>query len=136
MRNPMKLALVALAFSLPALCAPSVLGQQKKSDDEEKTSIWMKKKLEFSHEILSGLTKGDFEMVATNAQAMNILNYLERWSRADKAGYKQQITYFDMANRELIKHAKEKNIEGSVLAYNQLTISCVQCHKLVRDKDK
>jgi hypothetical protein len=67
---------------------------------------------------------------------MSILNYLERWSRADQPRYKQQVAAFDMANKELTKQAAAKNIDGAVLAYNQLTISCVQCHKIVRDASK
>jgi hypothetical protein len=126
----------ALAVSLSTLCSPGVDGQEKKSGDEDKVSGWMKKKLEFSQNILSGLTKGDFEMVAKNAQAMDILTYLEKWSRADRPGYRQQVGYFDLANKELIKQAQARNVEGSVLAYNQLAISCVQCHKIVRDAGK
>jgi hypothetical protein len=126
----------ALAVALSTLCSPGVGGQEKKSDDKDKASIWMKKKLEFSQNILSGLTKGDFESVTKNSAEMSILNYLERWSRADQPRYKQQIAAFDMANKELTKQAAAKNIDGAVLAFNQLTISCVQCHKIVRDASK
>ena len=105
--------------------------EERQPADESNT--WMKKKLEFSQNILSGLTEGNHEKIATNATAMNYMNYLEKWVKADKPEYKRQLSYFELANRELLKSARDKNIEGATLAYNQLTISCVQCHKVVRD---
>ena len=126
----------ALAVALSTLCSPRSVGQEKKADDKDKASLWMKSKLELSKNILAGLTKGDFEMVTQNAASMNILTYLEMWTRADQRAYKQQVTAFEMANKELVKQAVAKNVDGALLAYNQLTISCVQCHKIVRDAGK
>jgi hypothetical protein len=51
-------------------------------------------------------------------------------------GYRQQVAAFSMANKELIRQAEEKNIYGATLAYNQLTVSCVQCHVIVRNGKK
>jgi hypothetical protein len=130
------IVVAALAVSLSTLCSPGAGGQEKKADDKDKASLWMKSKLELSKNILSGLTKGDFETVTQNAASMNILTYLEMWSHADRRGYKQQVAAFEMANKELVKQSVAKNIDGTVLAYNQLTISCVQCHKIVRDAGK
>jgi hypothetical protein len=99
-----------------------------------KPDVWMKRKLEFSQEILAGLTEGDFEKVNVYAQTLNFVGYLSAWLRAEDADYKRQVTYFEFAARELIRQSKEKNIDGAMLAYNQLTTSCVQCHKIVRAK--
>lgn len=113
--------------------------QDKPEIAPEKASAWMKQKLELSQNILSGLTMGDFESAELNAQRMNVVNYLEKWMAADKpqyAEYKRQLNYFELANREILRQCKAKNIEGATLAYNQLTISCVQCHQVVRDSKK
>lgn len=67
---------------------------------------------------------------------MSFLSALEKWERADMPDYKRQISYFDFANRELIRQAGEKNLDGAMLAYNQLTMTCMQCHKIVRDNKK
>ncbi len=130
----MKKALAALAALLVTLVAASACGsgEPDKKADEDKASVWMKKKLEFSQNILAGLTRSDFTAVHDNAEAMGYLGHLEKWVRADVPGYKQQMSYFEFANKELIREAKEKNLEGATLAYNQLTVSCVQCHKVVR----
>lgn len=113
---------------------------QEKSDvAADKASAWMKQKLELSQNILTGLTHGDFEQVEINAQRMNVVNYLEKGIASDKPQYEEyrrQLNYFTLANREILRQAKAKNIEGATLAYNQLTISCVQCHQVVRDAKK
>ncbi len=106
---------------------------------EEKPSDWMKQKLEMSQNILAGLTKGDFDAVETNAQKMNVVNFLEKLVATDQPHYKEymrQLSAFETANRELLRQSARKNIEGSTLAYMQLTVSCVQCHRVVRDAKK
>jgi hypothetical protein len=99
-----------------------------------KPDVWMKRKLEFSQEILAGLTEGDFQKVNDYAHMLNFVGYLSAWLRAEEPDYKRQVTYFEFAAKELIRQSKEKNVDGATLAYNQLTTSCVQCHKVVRAK--
>lgn len=112
------------------------LNGQEKAAEPEKSSIWMKKKLEFTQNILAGLTESDFDKVGRNAKNMNFLGHLEKWARADNPDYKRQVSSFEFANAELIRQAKDKNLPGATLAYNQLTVSCVQCHQIVRDAKK
>lgn len=135
-----RLRLVALvACGLLLASIHPTAAQDKPGIEQEKASAWMKQKLELSQNILSGLTMGDWDAVELNAQRMNIVNYLEKWIAADKpqyTEYKRQLSYFELANREILRQAKAKNIEGATLAYNQLNISCVQCHQVVRDAKK
>jgi hypothetical protein len=136
MRNVF-VVLTAMVVSLATLSAREADGQEKKpADDTEKSSAWMKAKLQLSQEVLAGLTKADFEKIRTNAEAMSFLGYLERYAKADTPGYKPQVVLFDVATKELIRQSKEKNVAGATLAYNQLTVSCVQCHSIVRDAKK
>jgi cytochrome c556 len=132
---------IAAAAAIGLLCVAihPTIADDKPDPSSEKASAWMKQKLELSQNILSGLTQGDFEAVELNAQRMNIVNYLEKWAAADKpeyADYKRQLSYFEMANREILRQSRAKNVEGATLAYNQLTVSCVQCHQVVRKTRK
>jgi hypothetical protein len=135
----MKYHLIALTAAIVTLVAFSVRltdAQERSAARQEKSSIWMKKKLELSQNILAGLTESDFEKIRANAEAMGFLGYLEKWVRADRPDYKRQISHFEFANQELIRQARDENVEGATLAYTQLTVSCVQCHKIVRDVKK
>ena len=98
----------------------------------QEPSIWMKQKLVASQNILAGLTKGDYEAIEKNAQSMLVVGYLEKWVRAEYSGIPQMMKDFEYANKALTLAAREKNLDGATIGYVQLTISCVQCHKLVR----
>src|SRR5690349_11590465 len=135
MKYNMTSLLVAVAVAGTVLVLP-LHGQEKKPDEQQKSSVWMKMKLQGSQNIVAGLTESDFDKILTNAQAMAFVGYLEKWNKAEMPDYKRQVSYFEFANRELIRQAREKNLEGATLAYNQLTVSCVQCHKIVRDAKK
>ncbi len=112
-----------------ALVAPA----QADEKDESKASFWMQKKLEYTEYILVGLTSGDFDEIAENARSMNALGHLERWVRANSSEYRQQLKIFQNANRQLVEMADAENLDGAAIAYVQLTLSCVNCHKYVRD---
>ncbi len=104
---------------------------------EEGHSYWMKKKLEFSEHILAGLATADFEKISTAAKSMKNLNQIEEWAHRKNADeYRTQLHIFRFANGELVRQAEKKNIDGVALAYSQLTLSCVNCHKLMRDTNE
>jgi hypothetical protein len=99
-------------------------------------SLWMKQKLAASQNILAGLTKADYVAIEKNAQSMIVVGYLEKWIRADTPGYQTMLRDFDYANKTLALAAREKNLDGATVAYLQLTLSCVNCHKIVRVGEK
>jgi hypothetical protein len=119
-----------VAVALMAVLAGSACG----AEEEEKMSFWMKKKLAYTEGILVGLTSEDFEAIGKNARSMNALGYFEKWVRAGSAEYSSQLKIFKNANERLIRMADEENLDGAALAYVQLTLSCVNCHKVVRDR--
>jgi hypothetical protein len=117
-----------LMLSLPAL------GQEPTKDSEP--SVWMRKKLDYSRAILEGLSTADFDKVAQNARAMQGLSKLEAFVRGRNPGYRRQLQIFQSANEELIEQAEKDNVEGAALAFTQVTISCVNCHKQLRQPEK
>jgi hypothetical protein len=122
----------------PSQTAVPVPTNQSTDDDvpkvtSEKTmSFWMAKKLELSKAILESLTTGDFDKMAKDAEQMQMLGRIEGLVRRNK-DYQTQMQSFRLANQELIRHSKRKNVEGATLAFNQLTTSCVACHTMLRE---
>ena len=104
--------------------------------EPEEASFWMKKKMEYSQNILAGLAKADFAEIEKNAMSMNGLSQIENWVRAKSPEYKRQLTTFRSANKSLIRMAQDEDVDGATLAFMQLTQSCVECHKLIRDTEK
>ncbi len=91
-------------------------------------SVWMAKKLKYSEELLKALTSGDFEAIKQTGERMRLIGKVEGFVRNQNPDYANHLKTFDLANRELIRQAKRENIEGALLAFHQLTSSCVACH--------
>ena len=128
-RSTCRLVLVLVMAVVPGLLLAA-------EPDESEPSYWMTKKMEYSQNVLRGLAKADFAAIEKNARSMNDLTQIEKWIRGNTPEYKRHVAGFQAANKGLIQMAQDKNIDGATLAYMQLTMSCVQCHKLVRDADK
>lgn len=125
---------IAFTIVLGIVASASVLAQEDEA--EKPTSFWMAKKLEYSERVLSGLATEDFEMIRKNASAMQKLNRIEGFvRRRDTKDYRTQLQIFEYANSELIRSAEHKNVEGAALAFTQLTLSCVNCHKVIRQPE-
>src|SRR5262245_7029888 len=121
------LMMITLAIS------PVTKGDEKdgpKKDQE--VSYWMKKKLEFSQNILAGIANADFDKIVANAEAMRSLSKIEGFVRGRNPGYRTQLHIFEESADEIIRQGKKDNVDGAALAFTQLTISCVNCHKLLR----
>lgn len=104
---------------------------------EDEGDRWMKAKLHSAQQIFAGLTEGDLEIVKKRAQYMAVVNVLEDWLKKNdftkKSAYRGQLNAFEFANRELIRHAEDDNLDGALDAWLKLSRSCVECHKLIRD---
>lgn len=138
-----------LMLTLVGLCAAAYLttcGLQRPTlaqDSDQKPSKadrdnWMQVKLTSAQQILEHLTSGDFENLQTSARRMQVMNFLEQWSRdadfTNKSEYQGQLNKFEFATRELIRHADDENINGALQSYVAMTESCVNCHTLIRDE--
>lgn len=140
-----------LMFTAVSLTASAVIGEDKKPAapkpaakasepaekiDDKNPSIWMKKKLDYSQNILAGITAEDFDKITDNARAMKGLGKFEAFVRSRNAAYTRQLQTFEEINDEIIRQADNDNVEGAALAFTQLTINCVNCHKVLRQHAK
>jgi cytochrome c556 len=132
------LAAIGFASLLWLAPGPAAVGQEQKTPGAtaSQPSVWMRTKLEFSRNILAGLASEDFDKVAANAQAMQGMSKFEGFIRGKMPGYRTQLEVFQDANEEIIRQAQKDNVEGAALAFTQLTISCVNCHKQLRAQAK
>jgi cytochrome c556 len=129
----MKLHGVLATGIVAAMLASGGAGAADKDKQDEQGSFWMQKKLEYSEKILAGLATADFEAIGKNARSMNALTQMEKWVRAGLPEYRAQLRIFQNANEQLIEMADAEKLDGATLAYVQLTLSCVNCHKVIRD---
>jgi cytochrome c556 len=104
------------------------------ADAPKHSSTVMRAKLQQAQAILEGLSNEDFKLIQDNAKKLSAVTELENWIHAKDKDYQHQLNVFRTANEEMFRQASEKNLDAATLAYMQMTLSCVQCHKTMRSK--
>jgi hypothetical protein len=102
-------------------------------EPREALQDFMRVKLNHSQKVLEGLVREDFDMIAKNSQQMSLLTLAETWQVMQTPQYVEFSRKFRNAADTLTEMAKKKNLEGATMAYSQVTLRCVDCHKYVRD---
>lgn len=119
---------LASAITLGLLCNLHLAAEK---DEAPKSD--MEKKLRYSTNILAGLVEEDFDKILKNSSLLNKLGE-RKWLENESPRYRAQNQVFWTTADSLTRAAEEKNIDGATLAYTQMTVSCVNCHKVIRKK--
>jgi hypothetical protein len=132
MRNRISIVVVAiLCVVLPALTGNA----EPPKTDKDKMSALMRKKLEHSQKVLEGITTQDYKMISSNAEELVEISKEAEWKSAVKTPrYEIHSNDFRREAEDLIKAAKEKNVDAAAVAYVEMTLTCVKCHKHVREE--
>jgi hypothetical protein len=93
----------------------------------------MKFKLHYSQSVLEGIATENFVLIATNAVNLSRLSQSAGWAVRQTADYQRLTRDFSQAADNLHQRALKQNVDGATVAYFQLTVSCVNCHRYLRD---
>lgn len=119
---------VVLAVALLAGVAASVAPNDPKITTREV----MKAKLDSSQKVLEGIATENFVTVSTHAQKLVALSQVAGWQARQTPEYKQYTAEFRRHAEALQKAARAQNVDAASVAWFQLTISCVNCHRHIR----
>ncbi len=103
-----------------------------RSEPPNNVRDFMRAKLSHSQKVLEGLAIEDFDEIAKNSQAMSLLSQATNWQVLQTPEYLDQSKDFRRAADSLTDAAKKKNLDGAALAYVEMTMKCINCHKYVR----
>ena len=117
---------------MAAVALAAMLWQTASAQETDKVAIFMKAKLEHSQKVLEGLTIEDYDKIAKNAQEMSLLSQASTWQVLQTPEYHDRSVEFRRSVDGLTEMARKKNLEGAALAYVDVTMKCVSCHKYVR----
>lgn len=119
------------------LLLPAVVGAQEpaapKADD---VGPFMRAKLAHAQDILAGLALEDFDAIARGAQELSLASQAASWQVLQTPEYARQSAEFRRSCESLKRVAKEGNLDGAALAWMEVTMKCIQCHKYVRDTER
>src|SRR5205814_1220450 len=126
---PMKrVILVLLGLALVGLCSPAVTPAQ-----EPKVFKIMTAKLKSSQNLLAGIATEDFNKITLSAEELIQLTKKEEWYVVKTPKYELHSNEFRRTAEVIIDKAKAKSLDGVTLAYFEMTMSCVRCHKYIRE---
>jgi len=93
----------------------------------------MAKKLQNSQQVLDGLALGDFDRIGKHAEELIRISKAAEFKVLKTPQYEVFSNDFRRNADTLVQMAKGKNLDGAALAYVELTLTCVKCHKYVRE---
>lgn len=93
----------------------------------------MREKLTYANQALEGLSLENYDKIAKSAQMMRMISRAASWHVIDSDEYARYSKNFQEEAADLERHAKAKNLEATSLDYMRITMTCVQCHKHLRE---
>lgn len=114
--------------------------QEKKKDAQEKPkkpqpalTRFMRKKLDASNKVLEGLMTDDFDMIEKASDDLLKISMEERWRISADPTYGRFSREFRSTIKKLKTKAKKDSIDGTALAWMDVSMSCIECHEWVRN---
>ena len=92
----------------------------------------MRQKVTYSQQVLVGITLEDYGLIVNNAQKLVELSNKTNWYSRQVPEYELFLNEFRRYAQELTKAGQQKNLDAASHAYVQMTLSCVSCHKFIR----
>lgn len=126
-----RLSLICLAAGtvLACLLTPLALSQRP---DKPDVKDFMRGKLTHMQKVLEGITTEDYDLIRKDANQLVLLSHAAEWRVLMTPEYQQHSAEFRRTAQSVVDAAKKKNLDGAALAYVDMTMKCVTCHKYVR----
>ena len=125
-------AKIATATILLAIGAGTLLYGFQDQSVQQDSKKFMKQKLDNSRNIVAGLATEDFDLISKSGQNLLLLSHEADWNVFQSQTYLQMSREFRGSAQRLRDTANDKNLDGATLAYFEVTLNCVRCHKYVR----
>lgn len=104
-----------------------------KQQTKKLLSEFMRKKLDSSNKILEGLVTDELKTVAEACDELLEMSTAEKWRASNDMMYLQHSEEFRNSVKQLRKKANSASIDGTALAWVDVTMNCIQCHEWVRN---
>lgn len=112
-----------------------VAGELKVAIKPDDVAVFMRAKLEHSQDVIKGLALGDFQTIYRAAHDLALASQASAWEVLLTEDYARQSAEFRRSCESLRKAARDENLDAASLAWMEVTMKCIQCHKYVREAD-
>jgi cytochrome c556 len=118
-------------LTLALLCAGAKFTYAQ-AEKEAGVKTAMRQKVAYSQQVLVGITLEDYGLIAKNADKLVELSNKTNWYSRQVPQYELFLNEFRRNAQGLMEAAQKKDVDAASLAYVQMTLSCVSCHKFIR----
>ena len=99
---------------------------------EGPTKRLMQAKAGYAHRLLDAVVQDDFETIRDQAFRLRAVAETADWRVVDTPEYTRASDAFVGAADRLLDAARESNGDAAALAYMDVTLQCVHCHRYLR----
>ncbi len=103
-----------------------------KPDD---VAVFMRAKLDHAQHVIEGLAMEDYQTIYRAAHDLALASQASAWEVLLTEEYSRQSADFRRSCEALRAAARDENLDAAALAWMEVTMKCVQCHKYVRQAD-
>lgn len=123
-------ATVIVALGIMSL---GIIAAVEKKDSEDDL---MQQKLTHAQTAIEGLALEDFAKIEKSGQELLLISEQAQWAKIQTPKYAQFSGEFRANVTKMIEAAQARNLDGATMSFMQVTMSCVECHKVVRSGQK
>lgn len=116
----------------PALALSLLVLAGIQSAQQSPVEALMKAKAGYAHRLLDAVVLGDLETVRDQAFRLKAVAETGDWNVMTAPEYVRESEEFIHATEGLLQSAAGKDRDAVALAYVEVTLSCVRCHRYVR----
>ena len=109
---------------------------QEPQNQQKNSSAFMQRKLDFTRAVVAGLATEDFEKISKGAQDLMLLSHEADWKVITSPEYLKMSREFRETTERLREQGRQKNLDGATIAYFEVTLNCIRCHKQLRQQQK
>lgn len=120
-------------WACAALVGLVVVGSPQAAPPADDIGNIMKVKLHHTQQLIGAIVTEDYPAVTQHAGALELLSHDAGWMVLQTRDYRRHSDDFRRQTSAIVTAAKKESLDGVTLGYVQMTLSCVECHKHVRD---
>ncbi len=117
-------------------CAALAIGVMAAAEVKTDRTDLMQQKLNHAQTAIEGLALENFSKIEKSGRELLLISEQAQWSKSTSPKYIQFAGEFRSNVTKMIEAAQAKNLDGATLSFMQVTLSCVECHKVVRSGEK
>jgi adenosyl cobinamide kinase/adenosyl cobinamide phosphate guanylyltransferase len=124
-----------VVLSMLVIVVAAISWVRAQQPDNTDTNAFMQVKLKRAQQVVEGLALERFDLIAKSAQSLLLMSNESNWNVFQTVEYNRLSREFQDSAARLRKAADEKNLDGATLAYFEVTLNCVRCHRYTRSDD-